>query len=170
MPNTALAEMYRHNLWATMRLLDACEKLTDEQLDATIPGTFGSIRSTLLHWLRNEDRYVSFLRGEQPNPRLAVEPFPGFDALRASADLSGSALVEIAENLPDDPILRTRSDEGEAVELPIMTLIVQALNHATEHRTHIGSLMGAQGVEPPDSDGWAYGDEVLGPRLGLSSA
>ena len=93
MPNTALAEMYRHNLWSTMRLLDACEKLTDEQLDATMPGTFGSIRATLLHWLRNEDRYVSFLQGEQPNPRLKVDPFPGFDALRESARRSGSATL-----------------------------------------------------------------------------
>jgi uncharacterized damage-inducible protein DinB len=167
MTNPAAAEMYRHNLWSTMRLLDACEKLTDEQLDATIPGTFGSIRSTLLHWLRNEDRYVSFLRGEQPNPRLQVDPFPGFDALRESAERSGNDLVEIAENLPEEPILRTKSDEGEPVELPIMTLIIQSLNHATEHRTHIGSLMGAQGVEPPNSDGWEYGDQVLAPRYGL---
>jgi uncharacterized damage-inducible protein DinB len=167
MPNPATAEMYRHNLWATMRLLDACAALTDEQLDATMPGTFGSIRATLLHWLRNEDRYVSFLRGEQPNPRLKVDPFPGFDALRESAELSGSALVEIAENLHEDPILRTMSDEGEPVELPIMVLVIQALNHATEHRTHIASLMGAQGIEPPGSDGWTYGDEVLAPRYGL---
>ena len=164
MPNTALAEMYRHNLWSTMRLLDACEKLTDEQLDVTMPGTFGSIRATLLHWLRNEDRYVSFLQGEQPNPRLKVDPFPGFDALRASAERSGTDLVEIAETLQEDPILRTMSDEGEQVELPIMTLIIQALNHATEHRTHIGTLMGYQGIEPPDSDGWEYGDQVLAPQ------
>ena len=110
MSNTAAAEMYRHNLWSTMRLLDACDKLTDEQLDTNLPGTFGSIRSTLLHWLRNEDRYVSFLRGEQPNPRLKADPFPGFDALRESAERSGNDLVEIAENLPEDPILRTLSD------------------------------------------------------------
>jgi uncharacterized damage-inducible protein DinB len=167
MPDTAAAEMYRHSLWSTQRLLDACEKLTDEQLDATMPGTFGSIRATLLHWLRNEDRYVSFLRGEQPNPRLKGDPCPGFDALRESAELSGSALVEIAENLQEDHILRTMSDEGETVELPLMTLVVQALNHSTEHRTHIASLMGAQGIEPPDSDGWTYGDEVLAPRYGL---
>ena len=167
MSNTAAAEMYRHNLWSTMRLLDACDKLTDEELDTNLPGTFGSFRSTLLDWLRNEDRYVSFLRGEQPNPRLKADPFPGFDALRESAERSGNDLVEIAENLPEDPILRTLSDEGEPVELPIMTLIVQALNHATEHRTHIASLMGYQGIEPPASDGWEYGDHVLSPRYGL---
>ena len=86
---------------------------------------------------------------------------------RIAAELSGSALVEIAENLQEDPILRTMSDEGEPVELPIMTLVVQALNHATEHRTHIASLMGYQGVQPPSSDGWEYGDMVLAPRYGL---
>jgi uncharacterized damage-inducible protein DinB len=163
MPNTALAEMYRHSLWSTLRLIDACEKLTDDQLDRSLSGTYGSIRSTLLHMLGAEDRYVARIRGKQPGPRIEDEPFPGFDALRASAERTGNALIDICENLQEDTVLRG-TWRGEPYEYPIMTLIIQALNHATEHRTHIGSLMGYQGIEPPDSDGWEYGDQVLAPR------
>ncbi|HET9494506.1 MAG TPA: DinB family protein [Chloroflexia bacterium] len=166
MPNTTLAEMYRHSLRSTLRLIDACEKLTDEQLDTSLAGTYGSIRSTLLHMLGAEERYVARIRGEQPGPRLEDSPFPGFDALRASAERTGNALIDICENLREDAILRG-TWRGEPYEQPAMTLIIQALNHATEHRTHIGSLMGYQGVEPPDSDGWEYGDQVLNPRFGL---
>jgi uncharacterized damage-inducible protein DinB len=163
MPNRALAEMYRHSLWSTLRLIDACSALTDEQLDTNLPGTYGSIRSTLLHMLGAEDRYVARIHGEQPGPRIEDEPFPGFDTLRASAERSGNALIEIAANLKEDTVLRG-TWRGEPYEYPIMTLVIQALNHATEHRTHIGSLMGHQGIEPPDSDGWEYGDQVLAPR------
>jgi uncharacterized damage-inducible protein DinB len=166
MPNTALAEMYRHSLWSTVRLLDACEKLTGEQLDTNLPGTYGSIRSTLLHMLGAEERYVARLHGEQAGPRLEDAPFPGFDALRASAERTGSALVDILENLQENTVLRG-TWRGEPYELPIMVLVIQALNHATEHRAHIGSLMGHQGIEPPDSDGWEYGDQVLNSRYGL---
>jgi uncharacterized damage-inducible protein DinB len=166
MPNTALADMYRHSLWSTLRLINACEDLNDEQLDTSLAGTYGSIRSTLLHMLGAEDRYVARLRGEQPGPRVEDGPFPGFDALRASAERSGDALVEICENLQEDNILRG-TWRGEPYEYPIMTLIIQALNHATEHRTHISSLMGHQGIEPPDSDGWEYSDQVLNSRYGL---
>ena len=40
----ALLELYRHKTWATLRLLEYCHGLADEHLDATIPGTFGTIR------------------------------------------------------------------------------------------------------------------------------
>jgi uncharacterized damage-inducible protein DinB len=144
-------------------MIDACAALTDEQLDATMPGTFGSIRATLLHMIGAEDRYVGRLKGEQAGPRMEDEPFPGFPALRATAERTGNDLIEIAENLDASTILRG-TWRGEPYELPIMVLIIQALNHGTEHRTHIGSLMGYQGIEGPDSDGWAYGEQMLQPH------
>ena len=107
------------------------------------------------------------IRGEQPGPRLEYDPFPGFDALRESARLSGGALVEIAENRQADAIVRGTNEEGQPYELPVMVLIILPLFHATEHRAQIATIMGAQGIEPPESHGWDYGDEVLRPRYGF---
>ena len=46
---TGLADCFRYNLWANRRLLDACARLSDAQLDApATTGTFGSVRETLL--------------------------------------------------------------------------------------------------------------------------
>jgi uncharacterized damage-inducible protein DinB len=36
--------------------------------------------------------------------------------------------------------------------------MVQAINHATEHREQIKSMLSSLGVTPPDIDGWAYGE------------
>ncbi len=36
--------------------------------------------------------------------------------------------------------------------------MVQAINHATEHREQIKSMFSALGVTPPDIDGWTYGE------------
>ena len=47
--NEPLAEMFRYNRWANLRLLEDCKGLPDDQLDQLVPGPFGSIRSTLLH-------------------------------------------------------------------------------------------------------------------------
>ena len=44
-----LTTLFNHNLWANLRLLDVCADLTDEQLDSTLDGTFGSIRDTWQH-------------------------------------------------------------------------------------------------------------------------
>lgn len=36
-------------------------------------------------------------------------------------------------------------------------VLVQAINHATEHRTQIFTILTQQGLEPPVLDGWTYG-------------
>ena len=38
--------------------------------------------------------------------------------------------------------------------------LTQALVHATEHRTHVGTILGANGIEPPDISVGAYEDEL----------
>jgi len=35
--------------------------------------------------------------------------------------------------------------------------MVQIINHATEHREQIKSMLSALGVTPPELDGWDYG-------------
>ena len=37
-------------------------------------------------------------------------------------------------------------------------VMVQAINHATEHREQIKSMLSALGVTPPSIDGWDYGE------------
>jgi uncharacterized damage-inducible protein DinB len=37
-------------------------------------------------------------------------------------------------------------------------IMVQVINHATEHREQISSMLSALGVTPPDLDGWTYGE------------
>ena len=58
-PTDTLTTLYRHNRWANLRLLERCAGLSDEQLDATLLGTFGSIRDTLQHIVIAERSYLS---------------------------------------------------------------------------------------------------------------
>ena len=53
--STGLPDFYTYNLWANLRVLDACAHLSDAQLDATTRGTFGSVRETLLHLFAAEE-------------------------------------------------------------------------------------------------------------------
>jgi uncharacterized damage-inducible protein DinB len=36
--------------------------------------------------------------------------------------------------------------------------MVQIINHATEHREQIKSMLTSLGITPPSIDGWDYGD------------
>ena len=158
----ALVELFKHNLWANLRLLDVCAGLDATQLDATAPGTYGSIRDTLVHLFGAEGRYVALLHSQSPDPTFGERVgFPGWEELRCRATQSGEALIQIAEDFDAARVLRgTRG--GEAYELPAVVPMVQAINHATEHRAHIATILSTQGIEPPTLDGWQYGAEVLG--------
>src|SRR5438128_8415847 len=71
----ALLELFRHKTWATLELLDFCRDLDDEHLDATTPGTYGSIRDTLQHLVRAEEGYFARLtsrRLDEPLPKTGT--------------------------------------------------------------------------------------------------
>ena len=53
-----LLEAFRHNAWATKRLLEFCRELAPAQLNATATGTFGTITSTLNHLIYADAGYL----------------------------------------------------------------------------------------------------------------
>lgn len=61
MSSAILVEFFNHNTWANLRLLAACAALTEAQLDVVLPGTYGSIRNTLVHLIGAEERYLRLL-------------------------------------------------------------------------------------------------------------
>ncbi len=154
--SSALVEMFRHNLWANLRLIDICSALTDEQLSASVNGTYGPVRDTLLHIIKSEERYVALLTGQTPT--ASPEP-SGFDQLRERARKSGEALVSVAQNLDTEHVLEG-TWRGGSYSLPVFVPLIQAINHATEHRSQIATILTQLGIQPPELDGWAYHDEL----------
>ncbi|MEX1020191.1 MAG: DinB family protein [Litorilinea sp.] len=152
--------LYRHNLWANLRLLDRCAELSDGQLDLVGPGTYGTVRDTLVHLFAAEQRYVEALRlAPYAEPWRESQGFPGFDYLRRSAQYTGESLIEIAENVAHDEF-RTGTYRGGEFAMPAAVFLVQSLHHAMEHRSHIVSILSPQGVELPHLDGWSFEDEI----------
>jgi uncharacterized damage-inducible protein DinB len=153
--SSALIEMFRYNLWANLGLLEACDGLADSVLDATTPGTYGSARDTLLHLCASEERYVLRLTGkEQKEPLSEDNPFPGHAELRKRAKASGEGLITIATRFRSRIIKGVY--RGQRMAIPAVIFMVQAINHATEHRAHVMTILTQQGVRPPDLDAWHY--------------
>src|SRR5438477_4568365 len=53
----------RHGVWANEQLLERCRALTDQHLELTVPGTYGTIRNTLAHIVASEEGYLVRLLG-----------------------------------------------------------------------------------------------------------
>ena len=81
-PMTDLStDFFRQNEWATLRLIEVCRGLTDEQLSATAVGTYGSIRDTLRHLVTAEANYA--FRFDPSIRRLPKDdPWPGLTPWR----------------------------------------------------------------------------------------
>jgi uncharacterized damage-inducible protein DinB len=150
---TTLSAIFRHNRWANERLLEACRDLTDEQRATAVEGTYGELGYTLVHIVRAESWYLKLLTGWEPPVRWEIPgPWPGIDVLLERSRFSGDRLVEIADRL--DP--KASLDTGRFI-VPTSIVLVQAVNHATEHRSQAATILTQLGIEPPPVDGWNFG-------------
>lgn len=156
--NEPLAEMLRYNRWATLRLLEACRSLNDEQLDAAMPGASGSVRELLLHVVGGQQTWALRTKGRQHEGELhRRSAWPGWDALVEVARSSGDELVGIAEALSEDEIV-VLPYMGKRPAFPKSFFLVHAVEHGVEHRTEIKIALARQRVETPDLDGWYYAE------------
>jgi uncharacterized damage-inducible protein DinB len=152
-----LVELFRHNTMMNRRLLDACRQLTPEQLGATATGTYGTIGATLTHLANAQTGYAARLLGLERLERLAEDPFPGFDVLAERLALGDAQLEQAASQAIPETRVEVRGNDPPGVWLmPVSLFFLQAINHGTEHRSQIATILTQLGVEPPEMDGWAY--------------
>ena len=58
MTTSVLDDAFAHHVWATVRVIETCEGLTEEQLRTPVPGTYGSIVDTLRHLVTADSAYL----------------------------------------------------------------------------------------------------------------
>ena len=155
MTDAILLTAIRHNCWANVQLIEFCSKLSTDQLAWTIPGTYGSIHGTLQHIVGAEHGYLFGLTDElPPGGPLTGDRVVPLDELaaraRSNADRIERALA--AERDPDRMIKRPSGAVAAA-----RVIASQFIHHGSDHRAHVGSILGAHGVEGPNLDVWQYG-------------
>jgi uncharacterized damage-inducible protein DinB len=156
-----LVEAFRYNKWANLHLIDVCSGFSEEQLQMTSPGTYGTLAATFLHLLAAEQRYIKRLGGGEPQINERDASFPGVAALREHAVRSGDKLIEIAPRTTLD-----EAHESKYSDRPFMlhnwVVLIQALHHGNDHRTHICTILGHHGLTYGDMDVWSYGEATGG--------
>jgi uncharacterized damage-inducible protein DinB len=150
--SSVLMELLRHKTWATLRLIEYCQGLAPEHLDASLPGTYGSVRDTLRHLLASDESYYRVLSGEDLGQ---ASPAAGLGALAERF----RELSKRWEFVMQDPTAPDREVENRWGFALGVAPLAQSIHHADDHRTQVLSILGSRGLDVPELDVWAYGAE-----------
>ena len=155
-----LRELFRYHRWSTLALLDHCAALPREALNESAPGTHGSILATFVHLVAAEQRYLRALVGEEPQTPIQEGMEPTLADLRAQFERQADTWESLLDRGPawtvTIPAQRGRPETPNAETL----FFLQTLHHGNDHRTQIGTVLGANGRPVADIDGWAYWEAV----------
>jgi uncharacterized damage-inducible protein DinB len=157
MVRSPLEDAFTHHTWATLRLIDACAGLTPEQLDSSVPGTYGTIIATLRHLVGGDSWYRYRLLGDR-YPPISEEEESRLDvpAMRALAEEVGRSWAEAFGRDPGEMIV-AKHEDGSETHATVGLRLAQALHHGSDHRSQICTALTQIGIEPPGIDLWEFG-------------
>jgi uncharacterized damage-inducible protein DinB len=151
-----LDDAFAHHTWASLRLLDACMALDSEQLDTTVPGTYGSILDTARHLVGSDDWYLHVLTGGRSS--RIDEDHMDLAELRAAMEANGPAWSSVlAGDLDPDTVIDWHRADGSETQAPLGIRLAQVVHHGTDHRSQICTALTTLGIEPPSIDLWDFG-------------
>jgi uncharacterized damage-inducible protein DinB len=155
MTDPLMLRQLRHDLWATEQLIERCRALSAAQLELTVPGTYGTIRRTLEHIVGADESYLSRLG------LPVAEPFgPDANATLERIAAHFAAVKTGAERILSHDFDAERLMPTRRGPTPAWVMVTQFVHHGSDHRAHIGTILGAHGLDAPEFDVWAYARAV----------
>jgi uncharacterized damage-inducible protein DinB len=149
-----LTTLYEYSAWARTRLLDAASTLTPEQQRAAAPGVYGSIHDTLVHMAASQWMWLERIQGRSSPPPRGAD-FADLAELRTWWDAQQAASLAYLAGLTDAdldrPIQYTTLD-GQLYRRQVWHALLQVVNHQTEHRSQVATLLTHYGVAAPPTD------------------
>jgi uncharacterized damage-inducible protein DinB len=156
-----LREAFGHHAWATERLLDRCQALSEEELGRHVPAIYGSVLDTFRHLIDADNWYlVRISEGDLGDDRLDCDRYPLAD-LRPVAEASAAGWRAVLDrDLDVDRAITVRRDDGSETSATIGVRLAQVLHHGSDHRSQISTALTTLGHPAPEFDVWAYGEAV----------
>jgi uncharacterized damage-inducible protein DinB len=151
----SISTLYSYNAWGNGRILLASGLVTDLQFKRQPVAGLGSLRDILVHTLGAQWIWLSRWQGVSPASLPDAHEFPTLDSLRLRwSEVEGETQAFI-QDLSEAALHREvayTSLSGKAFSEPLWQLMLQQINHATQHRSEAAVLLTLFNFSPGDLD------------------
>ena len=155
--------LFQYNLWADLRMLDACSPLTNEQFTRSVASSFSSLRETLTHLYGAEWVWNERIHGRSPAALVPGDMFPDFASARAKLEEMDRYYIDYVSKLTQkdlEQVIHYKGFDGKEYSNPIWQTLHQLTNHASYHRGQIVTQLRQVGGKPVSTDLIGYYREL----------
>jgi uncharacterized damage-inducible protein DinB len=152
---------YEYNEWANNHVLDVASSLSDEELRREQGASFASVRGNLSHIAGAQIVWLGRWTGERsPALALLVED-ASIEDIRRAFDTSHKDLREYITSLSEgaldatsslEELARYRDRDGNNQQATLWKLMLQVVNHGTQHRSEAAMVLTSLGHPLRDLD------------------
>jgi len=126
--------------------------LSDEQFTHDVNYSHGSVRDQVVHLMSVDDAWFSGLRGAEIPDSLDPAALNDRETIRARWDTVERSVRDYLSTLRDDMLFEKPFAEGEDKDLILWQVLLQVVNHGTDHRAQILRLLSDLGVKTESQD------------------
>lgn len=141
------ADLFEYNRWANALVLEATDRMTEEQRAAEMPELGGSVLYLLDHLARVEEGFLILMTGGERPGREARTYAQVRDAYSANAAAYAAALPGLEQRLAE-----RFSVPWFQREFTIEQALLQVTTHSVQHRAGICAGIYRAGLEAPGLD------------------
>ena len=152
-----LLTLAEYNIWATNRLIQSLESISDDDFYKDVGLYFKSIAGTLNHLLLGEHYlwYPRFKEGISPQIVLDTIIHTEKAALMSELQLKAINWISFINQMDEEMLsenLTYKRVSGQELTLPYTKTLMHVFNHGTHHRGQITAALTILGYECPELD------------------
>ena len=137
---------FGYHAWATTRMLDACEELSETALSSPTGGAFGSVFATLVHLYSAEDIWLARWQGQERG-FTPTDAFAGLEPLRTAWGLKQAELATFLQTTDPEEVFAARGYRH-----PLWHMVLHLSDHGSFHRGQVMHFLRIAGVALPPSN------------------
>ncbi|MGF1504803.1 MAG: hypothetical protein GYB64_08545 [Chloroflexi bacterium] len=143
-----LHDLLTYNYWAHRRVWAHILALSEEQFNQPLDYSVGSICEQVVHTMRSEELLLSRIRGVE-RPTYTAADFAGRSAIRVAWDELEERLWQTVRPMGEAELARPcryTNSRGDVFEQTVLQLLLQLVNHGTDHRAQTLAMMHTLGA------------------------